>query len=147
MQRAAVIREAFFGSREKSPLVRFSLQPITMDSSINDFLLDLDGQTLRFDHSATRTKAVQWPGPRATGTVRLQLSPPTSGGGGGKTVDGVWAWFRLLDSSHVVRRTADQYLITFAVGDRKVEYRLESGSTLNPFKLSELERFQCPEVL
>jgi len=147
MQRAAVIREAFFGSRSKSPQVRFTLQPVTMDGGINDFALDLDGQTLQFDHSATREKALEWPGPRATGTVRLRLSPPTSGGGGGKTIEGAWAWFRLLDSSTVARQAADVYVITFGIDGRRVEYLLKSGSTLNPFKLSALDRFQCPEVL
>lgn len=147
MQRAAVIRGAFFTSRDKMPVVRFTLQPITMDASINAFSLDLDGQTLSFDHSATRKKAVQWPGPRATGAVRLRVSPPARDGGGGKTIEGTWAWFRLLDGSRVARRAADEYLITFDLSGRKVEYLLQSGSTLNPFKLSELGRFQCPEVL
>lgn len=147
MQRASVIREAFFGSRDKAPLVKFALKPVTMDIGINDFTLDLDGQTLRFDHSATRAKQVQWPGPRAAGTVSLRLSPPKSQGGGSKTIDGQWAWFRLLDSSALARRSAGLYDITFDVDGRKIEYELRAGSSLNPFKLSDLERFQCPEVL
>ncbi|MCB1923887.1 MAG: type VI secretion system membrane subunit TssM [Gammaproteobacteria bacterium] len=147
MQRAAVIREAFFASRDKRPAVSFSLAPITMDIGINEFSLDLDGQTVRFDHSATRPKAVQWPGPRATGTVSMRVSPPKAQGSGGRTIDGPWAWFRLLDDSKVTRRAADQFDITFDIDGRKIEYELRAGSALNPFNLSELERFRCPELL
>jgi type VI secretion system protein ImpL len=147
MQRAAVIREAFFSARDKSPSIGFSLKPITMDIGINDFSLDLDGQTVRFDHSATRAKALQWPGPRAAGTVSLRVMPPKAQGSAGKTIDGPWAWFRLLDDSTVTRRSADHLDITFDVDGRKIEYELRASSALNPFKLTELERFQCPEIL
>ena len=147
MRRAAVIREAFFKARDKSPSVGFSLKPITMDIGINDFSLDLDGQTVRFDHSATRAKALQWPGPRAAGTISLRVLPPKAQGSGGKTIDGPWAWFRMLDASAVVRRSADQFDITFDVDGRKIEYELRASSALNPFKLTDLERFQCPEIL
>lgn len=147
IQRAAVIRDAFFGSSAKSPKVEFSMKPITMDIGINDFSLDLDGQTIKFDHSATRAKALQWPGPRAAGAVNLRVLPPTVQGSGGKTFDGPWAWFRLLDSSAMARRSADVYDITFDIDGRKIEYELRAASSLNPFNLTDLERFRCPEIL
>lgn len=147
LQRASVIRDAYFASRDKNPLVKFSMKPISMDIGINDFSLDLDGQTLKFDHSATRAKALQWPGVGAAGVVNLRVSPPSAKGSSGKTIDGPWAWFRLLDGAAVARRTADRYDVTFDVDGRKIEYELRASSSLNPFKLNELERFKCPETL
>ena len=77
----------------------------------------------------------------------MRVSPPKAQGSGGRTIDGPWAWFRLLDDSKVTRRAADQFDITFDIDGRKIEYELRAGSALNPFNLSELERFRCPELL
>jgi type VI secretion system protein ImpL len=147
LQRAAVIREAFFTTEDK-PLIRFTLKPISMDVSIDEFYLDLDGQMLRYDHSFTKVKQVLWPGTGATGEVSLSVSPPSASGSSGITIDGPWAWFRLLDGSTVTPlAAADQFEITFDVDGRRVYYELRAASALNPFKLRELERFQCPEIL
>ena len=148
LQRASVIREAFFTNQDRIPLVRFDLKPISMEVSINDFYLDLDGQTLRFDHSATKVKKLQWPGTQATGEVNLRISPPSAGGSSGITIDGPWAWFRLLDRSTLAPLGGgDRFEITFDVDGRKIYYELRAASALNPFRLGELERFQCPEIL
>lgn len=148
LQRAAVIREAFFATRDKEPLVRFTLKPLSMDVSIDEFYLDLDGQILRYDHSFTKVKQVLWPGTGATGEVSLGLSPPSASGSSGITLDGPWAWFRLLDRSTVTSLgAADQFEIIFDLDGRKVYYKLRAARSLNPFKLRELERFQCPEIL
>ena len=61
LKRASVIQEAFFTTQDKVPLVKFALKPINMDVSIDDFYLDIDGQTFRYDHSATRVTSVTWP--------------------------------------------------------------------------------------
>jgi type VI secretion system protein ImpL len=56
LQRASVIRKAFFPTQDKMPLVSFTLKPISMEVSIDDFTMDLDGQILNYDHSATKVK-------------------------------------------------------------------------------------------
>ena len=148
LQRARVIQDAFFASQDRIPLVRFNLKPISMDVSIDDFFLDLDGQILRYDHSATKVKKLQWPGSQATGEVILRLSPPSAGGSSGVTIDGPWAWFRLLDRSTLTPMgSADRFEVTFDVDGRKVYYELRAASSRNPFRLGELKRFQCPEIL
>jgi len=148
LQRASVIREAFFASRDRVPLVSFMLKPISMEVSIDDFYLDLDGQAVSYDHSATKVRKLQWPGKRGTGEVNLRVSPSSAGGLSGITIDGPWAWFRLLDRSTLTPLgVADKFEITFDVDGRKVYYELRAASSLNPFRLGELERFQCPEIL
>jgi type VI secretion system protein ImpL len=148
LQRASVIQEAFFTTQDKVPLVKFALKPISMDVSIDDFYLDIDGQTFRYDHSATKVTSATWPGTRETGEVNLNLSPASASGSAGVTIDGPWAWFRLLDRSQLKPLTGgDRFEVTFDVDGRKVYYELRAASALNPFRLGELERFQCPEIL
>ena len=148
LQRARVIQDAFFANQDRIPLVRFNMKPISMDVSIDDFFLDLDGQILRYDHSATKVKKLQWPGSQATGEVILRLSPSSAGGSSGVTIDGPWAWFRLLDRSTLTPMgSADRFEVTFDVDGRKVYYELRAASSRNPFRLGALKRFQCPEIL
>ncbi|WP_241357023.1 type VI secretion IcmF C-terminal domain-containing protein, partial [Escherichia coli] len=59
-QRAAAIRDAFFRSGGMQPTVRFELKPVTMDAAISQFILDLDGQQLTYDHGPARPVALQW---------------------------------------------------------------------------------------
>jgi type VI secretion system protein ImpL len=147
LKRAAVIRDAFFAESDKTPLVKFSMRPIAMDKGITDFAIDIDGQSMRFDHSATRSRALQWPGAETAGVVNLRLSPPSAQGPSAKTIEGPWALFRLLDASTIRRRSANQLDVVFDIDGRKVEYQLNADSSLNPFTLTDLGRFQCPETL
>jgi type VI secretion system protein ImpL len=102
---------------------------------------------MRFDHSATRSRALQWPGAETAGVVNLRLSPPSAQGPSAKTIEGPWALFRLLDASTIRRRSANQLDVVFDIDGRKVEYQLNADSSLNPFTLTDLGRFQCPETL
>jgi type VI secretion system protein ImpL len=147
IKRAAAIRDAFFAENDKTPLVKFSMRPIVMDKGIDDFTLDIDGQSMEFDHSATRSRALQWPGPDTAGRVSLRVSPPSATGASGKTIEGPWALFRLLDNSTIRRRSANQLDVVFDLEGRKIEYELNADNSLNPFTLRDLERFQCPETL
>ncbi|MGA4815865.1 type VI secretion system-associated protein TagF [Pseudomonas aeruginosa] len=102
-QRAAAIRDAFFRSGGMQPTVRFELKPVTMDAAISQFILDLDGQQL----TTTTAPAAQWRcsgrAPTASALVRLTVTPPPSSGRSGLTLEGPWAWFRLLDQSDLER--------------------------------------------
>jgi type VI secretion system protein ImpL len=78
----------------------------------------------------------------------MRVSPPTVGGSSGVTIDGPWAWFRLLDRSTMTPLGSnDKFEVTFNVDGRSISYELRAASFLNPFGLRELERFQCPEIL
>jgi len=43
--------------------------------------------------------------------------------------------------------SADKFEITFDVDGRDISYELRATNFLNPFRLRELERFLCPEIL
>ncbi len=87
-QRAAAIRDAFFRSGGMQPAVRFELKPVTMDAAISQFILDLDGQQLTYDHGPARPVAMQWPSANGLGVVRLTVTPPPSSGRSGLTLEG-----------------------------------------------------------
>ncbi|PYY86528.1 type VI secretion system membrane subunit TssM [Pseudomonas sp. TKO26] len=148
-QRAANIRDAFFrSSGGTQPAVRFELKPVAMDASISQFLLDLDGQQLSYDHGPSRPVAMQWPNPGSIGVVRLSIMPPSATGRSGVTLDGPWAWFRLLEQSDLTATNSpDRFNLRLRVDGASISYELRASSAFNPFKSRVLSGFSLPERL
>jgi type VI secretion system protein ImpL len=147
-QRAAAIRDAFFRSGGVQPSVRFELKPVAMDASITQFLLDLDGQQISYDHGPSRPVAMQWPNAGTIGVVRLSISPPAASGRSGITLDGPWAWFRLLEQSDLVSAgSPDRFNLRLRVDSASISYELRASSAFNPFKSRVLSSFSLPERL
>ncbi|RAM67991.1 type VI secretion protein IcmF [Pseudomonas putida] len=148
-QRAATIRDAFFRSGNGlQPGVRFELKPVTMDASITQFLLDLDGQQVSYDHGPSRPVALQWPNPNSIGVVRLSIAPPAASGRSGLTVEGPWAWFRLLDQSDLVAGSSpERFNLRLRVDGASVSYELRASSAFNPFRSRVVSGFSLPEHL
>lgn len=147
-QRAAAIRDAYFRSGGTQPMVRFELKPVAMDASISQFLLDLDGQQLSYDHGPSRPMAMQWPSPNSLGVVRLSVTPPTSTGRSGLTLEGPWAWFRLLEQSDLTQGNApDRFTLRMRVDTASISCELRASSAFNPFKGRLVSGFSLPERL
>nr|WP_167375446.1 type VI secretion system membrane subunit TssM [Pseudomonas agarici] len=147
-QRAASIRDAFFRSGGTQPIVRFELKPLAMDASISQFQLDLDGQQISYDHGPSRPVAMQWPNPGSIGVVRLSISPASVTGRSAITLDGPWAWFRLLEQSDLVAgQSPDRFNLRLRVDGASISYELRANSAFNPFKSRVLSGFSLPERL
>ncbi|MBD8496350.1 type VI secretion system membrane subunit TssM [Pseudomonas syringae] len=147
-QRASMIRDAYFRAGGTQPVVRFELKPVAMDASITQFLLDLDGQQISYDHGPSRPVAMQWPNPGSSGVVRLSISPPSASGRSGVTLDGPWAWFRLLEQSDLTGGNApDRFNLRLRVDGVSIAYELRANSAFNPFKSRVLSGFSLPERL
>lgn len=147
-QRAAAIRDAFFRSGGTQPMVRFELKPVAMDASITQFLLDLDGQQISYDHGPSRPVAMQWPNAGSVGVVRVSISPPSASGRSAITLDGPWAWFRLLEQSDLVAGSSpDRFNLRLRVDNASISYELRANSAFNPFKSRVLSGFSLPERL
>ncbi|NBF00955.1 type VI secretion system membrane subunit TssM [Pseudomonas sp. Fl5BN2] len=147
-QRAASIRDAFFRTGGTQPTVRFELKPVAMDASISQFLLDLDGQQLSYDHGPSRPVAMQWPNPGSIGVVRLSIMPPSATGRSGVTLEGPWAWFRLLEQSDLsAGNSPDRFNLRLQVDGASISYELRANSAFNPFKSRVLSGFSLPERL
>ncbi|MFT3717384.1 type VI secretion system membrane subunit TssM [Pseudorhodoferax sp.] len=146
-QRAAAIRETFFPGAG-GPALRLDFKPIEMDATIQQFILDVDGQIVRYAHGPQIPTAVQWPGPRGSSEVRVQLSPPSASGASGLVDSGPWALLRLFDRVQIEPTGApERFRATFDVGGRKAVFEVTASSVRNPFRLRELREFACPAGL
>ena len=146
-QYADTIKNTFFRMGRQSPKVSFKLKPISMSSTITQFIMDVDGQILTYAHGPLRPVAMQWPGPNNSGQVRIQLLPPISGYSGLST-EGPWALFRAFDKARI-SRTSDPslFIMTFNIQGREAKFELRASSAVNPFQLNELHSFRCLQNL
>ncbi|NEV63356.1 type VI secretion system membrane subunit TssM [Thiorhodococcus minor] len=143
-QRAATIREAFFMSGGKTPDVTFEVKPVSMDSRVTQFMLDLGGQIVDYRHGPPRGQTLKWPSPEGIDRVRLVFVDST-GSGPSLTEEGPWAWFRILDrSSFRPTRQPEKFNVTFSLGGLSARFELRAVSVRNPFKLDEVRAFRCP---
>ncbi|MDN3920007.1 type VI secretion system membrane subunit TssM [Roseateles violae] len=146
-QRAQAIRETLFPAGNV-PSLRLQFKPVEMDASLKQFILDVDGQIVRYDHGPQIPATVQWPGPRGSSQVRVQLSPPLGSGASGMVYDGPWALFRLFDRVQIeAGGSPERFRATFDVDGRKAVFEVVASSVRNPFRLRELSEFTCPAGL
>ena len=143
LERASVIRETFFFGGT-GPSAQLTMKPIEMDPTIKEFVLDVDGQIVRYDHGPQIPQTLKWPGPRGSGVVRVMVQPV----GTGMVKDGPWALFRIFDQVKLQPgASSEKFHATFEIDGRKVVFDVTAGSVRNPFRLPELRGFSCPNGL
>ncbi|HVB15874.1 MAG TPA: type VI secretion system membrane subunit TssM, partial [Stellaceae bacterium] len=146
-QRAAAIRDLFFGAGGNVPTLHFDLTPRFLDAGAKQVTLDLGSTKITYAHGATSATQVTWPGATVMSTVRLTFDPPPAGGGGELQASGPWALFRLFDQGNLQRAgSAERYQLTFRSGEREAVFELRAGSVQNPFARGVLRDFRCPNM-
>lgn len=146
-QRAAEIRSVFFGGGARGLQMRIELKPVEMDPAILNFNLDIDGQILKYAHGPTVPQAMQWPGPKGSNQIRLQISPAGPSGASGTLFSGPWALYRMFDSAQIEPGVPPSFRATLSVDDRRVVMEVTTSSVQNPFRLPDLQQFRCPDKL
>jgi len=145
-QRAGVIKNMFFQEGGNKPSVVFKLKPVYLDANVGAINLDLEGQNFSYRHGPQFLKSARWPSHDSTSQVRLEFIDD-SGNRLVRKFEGPWAWFRLLQASKVKSKTGDIALVTFEHRGRRSSWELHAQSVENPFLMSQLHQFYCPERL
>lgn len=145
-QKAQTIRDIFFRGGARTPGLRIDIKPIEMDPYLTQFSLDIDGQIVRYAHGPQMPVSVSWPGPRGSSQIRAQISPAVNSAG--LMIEGPWALHRLFDRMQISRgASSERFIATLTVDGRRIVFEVVANSVQNPFKLSQLETFQCPARL
>jgi type VI secretion system protein ImpL len=148
LDNAKTVREVFFKAGGTAPALSFELKPLRMDAQINQFILDVDGQIVRYEHGPATVSRLSWPGPKGANQVRMQISPPAPSGRSAMSEDGPWALNKLLDKADIQpTNLPERFTVTFQIEGRTATFELRASSVFNPFRLAALERFQCPDRL
>lgn len=146
-QRAATIRDVFFRASGSGTGMRLDVKPLEMDASITQLVLDVGGDSLRYQHGPQTPKTFTWPTGRGVNQIRLQITI-TNGENSGFTTEGPWAMHRLFDKAQITPGNApEKFFATFSVDGRPIKFEVTASSALNPFRLRAIEEFQCPRDL
>ena len=144
-QRAAVIRETFFAGGAAVPTMQLEFRPVEMDTSLREFLLDADGQKVRYDHGPQLPQSVRWPGPRGNGVVRVSALPA---GSTGMINEGPWAILRLFERVNLTAGpSTEKFRATFVIDGKNAVFDITASSVRNPLRLNEMRQFSCPNGL
>ena len=121
-----------------------------MDASITQFILDVDGQLVRYAHGPQIPTAVQWPGPRGSSQVRASIVHPAPAAAPRRLItDGPWALFRMFERVQLDRGSSpEKFRATFndrrSQGDLRRHARAACATRSGSPELAE---FQCPQGL
>ncbi len=145
-QRAATIRERFFGAGGKQASVRFDLSVLAADPALTKLTLEIDGLSLTYGPDmAARPVPFQLPSGKAVNVVRFDATPPLLPE---LRTEGPWAWFRMIDKGVLESSPqGERFKLSFDLEGRKVAFDLSASSVNNPFKRDAVEQFKCPEQL
>jgi len=147
-QRAATIRDAFFGEGGLQPKIHFDVRPLNMDTTISQLTLLLDDQNIGYSHGPTRWRRLNWPSAVGGSQAKILFSPPAGSSPSGISEDGPWGWFRLIDKTKTsLTDTPETIKVKFSIGGRNAQFMIRASGVLNPFQLKELGDFRCPSRL
>jgi len=150
MQKINTIRQAFFPAGAPEINLTFDLTP-NSTPGVSESLLEVDGQLLRYRNEPPLPNPMTWPSKSAAPQAKLSAALGGSGERPGiKTIEGEWAFFRLLSQAHIVPQTQTTCMVNWSLpsssGSRvDVRYKLQSRSFLNPFAPDLFKNVVCPE--
>jgi type VI secretion system protein ImpL len=168
-QRAARIRDTYF-STSAAPSAKLEISPLSIDPGSARVVINVEGQEIAYDGSASRPIVAQWPGPTGvrqssvTFEPRSEVRPADPKPGDTKSAEvkpsepkpdtvtitrtGAWSLFRLLDAGRLESLGGpDRWRVTFAAGGHRAVFELHAGSVLNPLASRDLVEFRCPRTL
>lgn len=134
------IRDDFFANGG-AMTTEFTLTPAET-GDVNEAVLDVEGQVMKFSRGQSPTQRMQWPAPNSSDHARLTLTR-TNGQSGSIDVSGPWALFRLLDRARIDTALPDQMTLVFDVNGASTSFRLRAQSVRNPFHTRDAAQFQC----
>ena len=144
--RASLLQQMFFTENHDMPSTQFSLSPEVLSNQIDSFILDLDGQSIKFTANEKETSNFTWPG-KDPGITRIRFIN-TNKQTYTLTTNGPWAWFRLLNQAKI--ETTDDpkvFYVTFILSNNTARFKLTAINRVNPFLPDIISQFRCPDTL
>ncbi|WP_090137938.1 type VI secretion system membrane subunit TssM [Limnohabitans sp. DM1] len=141
----AQIREMFFRDPGAKRLSwRGEYKVVSLDPSVTELVIDVDGQTQRYSHGPVQTVALQWPGPRSGTMAELHAHPRIKPDTSSVQLRGPWAWLRLVERGKVTSSAqAGRIAVEYLLDNRRAVLEFSSAGP-SPFNSALLRNFTCP---
>jgi len=147
LEQADKIRAMYFANNDKTPAVNFSLQARVLDLQSSSVYLQLAGQNLSYRHGPQQLYTWHWPAAGDTQQVSLAFND-FSGKTSSNTLEGPWAWFSLMNATHIESTGAPgHYIWTIHQDAHEASFDIWTANNLPVFSLAFLQQFHLPESL
>ncbi|HEX7934859.1 MAG TPA: type VI secretion system membrane subunit TssM [Paraburkholderia sp.] len=149
-EHAKAIRDVFFGDVGQKQLNwKATVQIPELDPTITGLTIDIDGQTLLYQHGPVQPFGLTWPGPRGGVHAEMTASPRIRPDTSTISTDGPWALMRLAQKGRTMETaTPGRTRIAFDFDGRKAVLDIASaGSVANPLTSDVLRTFRCPSSM
>ncbi len=146
-ERAYVIKQMFFKDGNNQVSVPFSLQPVQFEPIVRKVTLTVNGQLLEDNQGENSISNFDWPGSRKQSMVQLEFNT-VDNQYTAMTLDGEWAWFRLLSRSNL-QSTEDPriYQVILDLNGNAVKYQIIARDSINPFIPNIIDHFRAPDAI
>jgi type VI secretion system protein ImpL len=140
------VRELFFrdpGAKKMAWSMDFKI--VELDPSIVEFIINIDGQAMRYVHGPIQVFSVNWPGPRGGTVAEMAAHPRVRPDTSAIAANGPWAIFRMLDRGRIIQAASpDRVLVEYDFDNRKIVLEISTGGRQNPLSSRLLRNFRCP---
>jgi type VI secretion system protein ImpL len=141
--------DTFFGDQGKQLLWKADVRVPELDPTVTSLAIDIDGQSMQYQHGPVAPFPVNWPGPRDGVHAELTASPRIKIDTSTVASDGPWALMRLLRKGQIIQTaTPGRTRVAFDFEGRKAVLDIASaGSVANPLTGDVLSTFRCPNSM
>ncbi|VWD43860.1 type VI secretion system membrane subunit TssM [Burkholderia contaminans] len=146
-EHAKAIRDIFFNDPGRKQMTwTADIRIPELAPTIMSLSLDIDGQTMLYQHGPVAPFTVTWPGPRGGVHAEITASPRIRPDTSTVSTDGPWALMRLLQKGQVIgTATPGRTRVAFSFDGRDAALDIASaGSVANPLTSDVLKTFRCP---
>lgn len=144
--RIAQIRDVFFREQGGKRMAwKLDMRVLELDASINELVINVDGQSQRYAHGPVQPLSLSWPGPRGGAAAELTVQPRIRADSSTLATHGPWALMRLIDKGRIVdTATPARASVEFSFEGRKATLEWSSAGSANPLTTDLLRNFKCP---
>lgn len=144
--RIAQIRDVFFREQGAKRMAwKLDMRVLELDPSINELVINIDGQAQRYAHGPVQSMSLNWPGPRSGSVAELTAQPRIRSDSSTLVANGPWGLMRLADKGRIVdTATSGRATVEFAFEGRKAVLEWSSAGSANPLTTDLLRNFKCP---
>lgn len=145
--RASLITQMFFPDNSQTPQAQFSLTPIAVEPSIEQFTLELGKQIANYDsNQGPQVSQLSWPTPDKLSAAIAFVN--TMGNTTQEHESGPWALLRILKKTNIHNvDNSKTFQVTFDLNGNAAKYELLANNTLSPFIPNITNQFRCPPNL
>ena len=146
IQQADKIKQALFSSTGELG-INFMVGPSNLDGASQAMIINLNGQTIKYQHGPQQFLAIKWPN-----TVTYPMSQLSFVGLNGETITkteaGDWGWFKLLNDLQITQDSSPSRIIVNAASNGHYgSFVVQTKSWVNPFYPNMFKNFELPKSL